>query len=174
MATDPWWPLGFDASPWGAGGFLTVDGVLLSWFTTAFTQVDEQAVGLSFGTSVAQQVAEALAIVFGLRAWLSAWEGKSPRLEVRSDSVTALSMMARMHTSSPSVGVVAREVAFTLSRACVRPSVIAHTPGVANKLADALSRRYQPGVSWQRPAAIAQVPECFLAPRCAEYYRTCG
>ena len=127
-----------------------------------------------FGTCVAQQVAEALAVLFGLRAWLSAWEGKAPRLEVRSDSVTALSMMARMQTSSPSVGVVAREVALTLSRACLRPCVIAHTPGVANKLADALSRRFQPGVAWQRPAALAQVLECFLAPRCAAYYRTCG
>ncbi len=150
-------------------------GELRSWFTTAFTQVDEQAVGLAFGTSAAQQVAEALAILFGLRAWLSAWEGKAPRLEVRSDSVTALSMVARMQSSSPQVGVVARELALTLSCSCVRPCVIEHTPGVANKLADALSRRYQPGVAWQRPAAVAHVPECLLAPRCAKYYLTvCG
>ena len=132
----------FDASPWGAGGFLMIDGVLQSWFTTAFTEVDEQAVGLAFGSSTCQQVAEALAILFGLRAWLSAWQDKAPRFEVRSDSVTALSMVARMQTSSPHVGVVAREVALTLSCACVRPCVIAHTPGVANKLADTLSRRY--------------------------------
>ena len=80
-----------------------------------------------------------------------------------------------MQTSSPQVGVVAREVALTLSCACVRPCVIAHTPGVANKLADALSRRFQPGVAWQRPEAVAHVPECMLAPRCASYYRTvCG
>ena len=70
--------MSFDASPWGAGGFLTVDGVLRSWFTTEFTEVDEKAVGMPFGTSSAQQVAEALAILFGLRAWLSAWVDKSP------------------------------------------------------------------------------------------------
>ncbi len=105
--------------------------------------------------------------MFGLRAWLSAWEDKAPRLEVRSDSVTALSMVARMQS---------REVALTLScSSCVRPCVIEHTPGVANKLADALSRRYQLGVACQRPAAVAHVPECLLAPRCAKYYRTvCG
>ena len=164
--------MSFDASPWGAGGFLTVDGVLRSWFTTEFTQVDENAVGMPFSTSSAQQVAEALAILFGLRAWLSAWVDKSPRLEVRSDSVTALSMVARMQTSSPQVGVVAREVALTLSAACVRPCVIAHTPCVANKLADALSRRFQPGAVWQRPDAVAHIPECMLAPRDASYYRT--
>jgi hypothetical protein len=164
----------FDASPWGAGGFLIVDGKLQSWFATAFTVVDERAVSLVFGTSTCQQVAEALAILFGLRAWLSAWQDKALRLEVRSDSVTALSMLARMQTSSPHVGVVAREVALTLSSACVRPCVIAHTPGVANKLADALSRRYQPGAAWQRPAAVALIAECILAPRDASYYRTCG
>ena len=151
-----------------------INGELRSWFTTAFTEVDERAVGLAFGSSTCQQVAEALAILFGLRAWLSAWEGKAPRLEVRSDSVTALSMLARMQTSSPQVGVVAREVALTLSCACVRPSVIAHTPGVANKLADILSRRFQPGVAWQRPAAVALIPECILPPRSEAYYRTCG
>ncbi len=115
--------------------------MLTSWFSTKFTVVDEQAVGLAFGTSSAQQVAEALAILFGLRAWLFAWVGKAPRLEVRSDSVTAWSTVARMQLSSPQVGIVAREIALTLSCACIRPCVIAHTPGVANKLADALSRK---------------------------------
>ncbi len=161
----------FDASPWGAGVFLMIDGVLLSWFTTAFTEVDEHAVGIVFGSSRCHQVAEALAILFGLRAWLSAWQDKAPHLEVRSDSVTALSMVARMQTSSPHVRVVAREVALTLSCACVRPCVIAHTPGVASKLADTLSRRYQPGVAWQRPAAVALIAECILPPRSAAYYR---
>ena len=86
--------MSFDASPWGAGGFLMVNGVLRSWFTTSFTLIDEHAVGQGFGTCEAQQVAEVLAILFGLRVWLSAWDGKAARLEVRSDSVTALSMMA--------------------------------------------------------------------------------
>jgi hypothetical protein len=164
--------MSFDASPWGAGGFLTVDGQLRSWFTTAFGRVDEHAVGLSFGTSSAQQVAEALAILFGLRAWLSAWERCAPILEVRSDSVTALSMVARMKSSSPHVGVVARELALTLAASVVRPRVIEHTPGVANKLADTLSRRYQPGVPWRLPAVIAHIPECILTPRGADYYRS--
>ena len=164
--------MSFDASPWGAGGFLTVDGQLKSWFTTAFSQVDENAVGLSFGTSSSQQVAEALAILFGLRSWLSAWESSAPVLEVRSDSVTALSMVARMRSSSPHVGVVAREIALTLAASVVRPRVIEHTPGVANKVADALSRRHQPGVHWQLPAVLSHIPECILLPRNADYYRS--
>ncbi len=96
----------------------------------------------------------------------------APRLEVRSDSVTALAMVTRMQSTSPQVTVVARELALTLAASGVRPCVVEHTPGVANKLADALSRRFQPGTTWQRPAALAQTPECILAPRDALYYRS--
>ena len=164
----------FDASPWGAGGFLVVDDVLVSWFATPFNKVDEEAIGIVFGASSAQQVAESLSILFGLRAWLSTWAGKAPRLEVRSDSVTALSMVARMQSSSPQVSVVARELALTLANSCVRPCVVEHTPGVANKLADALSRKYQPGCSWQIPRTLAHVEERRLEPRTPGYYRTVG
>ncbi len=97
---------------------------------------------MTFGTSNSQQVAEALAILFGLNAWLHAWVGNSPRLQVRSDSVAALTLVARMKTSSPSLAIVAREMAPTLSASCVRPCIVEHTPGAANKLADQLSRNY--------------------------------
>jgi hypothetical protein len=163
-----------DASPWGAGGFLVVDGVLISWFATAFTSADEKAVGMTFGTSTSQQVAEALAILFGLRAWLQAWLGGSPRLQVRSDSVSALTLVARMKTSSPSLAIVAREMALTLSASCVRPCVVEHTPGAANKLADLLSRRFQPGTTWSIPHALKHIAECMIPPRGAGYYRCAG
>ena len=65
-----------------------------------------------------------------------------------------------------------RELALTLAASVVRPRVIEHTPGVANKLADILSRRYQPGVPWRLPAVIAHIPECMLTPRGADYYRS--
>jgi hypothetical protein len=167
--------MSFDASPWGAGGFLVINGSVRSWFSTAFTSVDEQAVGITFGGCTSQQVAEALAILFGLRAWLTSWLGVAPRLHVRSDSVAALTMVARMKTSSPSIAVVAREMALTLSASCVRPCIVEHTPGVANKLADVLSRRFQPGAIWRLPSALAHTTECVLPPRGAGYYRsTCG
>ena len=78
---------------------------------------------------------EAIAILFGLRAWLSTWTGVAPRLHVRSDSVAALTMVARMKSSSPSISNVARELALTLAASSVRPCIVEHTPGVANKLA---------------------------------------
>ena len=58
----------FDASPWGAGGFLVVDGKFVSWFATKFDDVDEKAIGIRFGDSASQQAAEALAVLLGVRA----------------------------------------------------------------------------------------------------------
>ena len=76
----------------------------------------------SVGESASQQVAEALAVLLGVRAWLPIWLNGVPILEVKSDSVAAMTMVASMHTRSPHVAVVARELALTLSQSCVRAS----------------------------------------------------
>ena len=162
----------FDASPWGAGGVLLVKDEIVAWFATQFGEQDAVATGVQFGGSESQQVAEALSILLGMRAWANSWLGDSPRLEVRSDRVTALYMLARMQTHSPHVAVIARELALTLSDACVRPDVVAHIPGVANGLADRLSRRFQPGVRFSLPHALVCVPETIIPPRTPAYYRT--
>ena len=83
----------FDASPWGAGGFLVVDGKFVSWFATKFDDVDEKAIGIRFGVSASQQAAEALAVLLGVRAWLPIWVNALPILEVKSDSVAAMTMV---------------------------------------------------------------------------------
>ena len=70
----------FDASPWGAGGFLVVDGKFVSWFATKFDDVDEKAIGILFGDSASQQAAEALAVLLGVRAWLPIWVNALPIL----------------------------------------------------------------------------------------------
>ena len=83
-------------------------------------EVDEKAVGIQLSNSDSQQVADALAALVGVRAWLSIWLEGLPIFEVKSDSVAALTMVARMHTRSPQVAVVAKELALTFSESCVR------------------------------------------------------
>ena len=156
----------------GARGFLVVDGKFVSWFAVKFDDVDERAIGIQFGDSASQQDAEALAVLLGVRAWLSIWLKRLPILEVKSDSVAAMTMVASMHTRSPQVAVVARGLALTLSESCVRPQVVKHTPGVANKLADILSRRFQPGVHFVVPQALVRVPEVPIRPRTMDFYRS--
>ena len=97
----------FDDFPCGAGGLLVVDGKVVSWFATKFDENDEKAIGIQFGNSDSQQVADALV---GVRAWLSVWLLGLPILEVKSDSVAALTMVSRMHTRSPQVTVGARSL----------------------------------------------------------------
>ena len=133
----------FDASPWGAGGYLSVDGTPVSWFTSQFTSLDEELLRTPFGGCESQQVAEAMAVLIGVRLWLGHWRGLKPVLAVRSDSVVALSMLARMKVSGVGMGIVGRELALTLAEASFRPQVCAHLPGLSNKVADALSRQFQ-------------------------------
>ena len=111
-------------------------------------------------------------MLLGVRAWLPIWLNGLPILEVKSDSVAAMTMVASMHTRSPQVAVVARELALTLSESCVRPQVVKQTPGVANRLADILSRRFQPGVHFVVPQAFVGVPEVSIRSRTMDFYRS--
>ena len=52
----------------------------------------------------------------------------------KSDGVAASTLV----TGSPQVAPAARELVLTFSESCVRPQVVKHTSGVANKLADLL------------------------------------
>lgn len=164
----------FDASPWGAGGYLTIDGRPASWFATQFTEVDAEMLRTQFGGSESQQVAEAMAVLIGMRLWIEYWRDCKPSLAVRSDSVAALTMLARMKASGVGVGIVARELALTLAEASFRPQVCAHLPGLANKVADALSRRYEPGVRFSVPSFLHGVPEAQCPPREKAFFRTCA
>ena len=73
---------------------------MVPWFVTKFGEGDEKAIGIQFGTSASQQVVEALAVLIGVRAWLSTWLTRLSIWEVKSDSVAALTLVARMHTRS--------------------------------------------------------------------------
>ena len=46
-----------------------------------------------------------------------------------------------------------------------------HTPGVANRLADTLSRRFQPGVQLLF-LKFDGVPEVFIRPRTMDFYHS--
>ena len=173
--TGPAVAMTFDASPWGAGGYLEIDGQIVAWYAAEFNAADSSALGgVVFGVSDAQQIAEALAILFGLRAWAPRLAGRSARLCVRSDSVSALTLVAKMRSKTPQSSTIARELALSMAIHGIRPRIVAHTPGVANVLADALSRRFQPGACWKLPAALGEVPETIVDPMRNDYYLTVG
>ena len=95
-----------------------------------------------------------------LRIWKEHWTTERVCLEVRADNVTALTLVMTLKGSSPAINQIARELALDLGDASFRPDVISHTPGVASCIADALSRRYEPGTEFTLPQQLENVPEC--------------
>ena len=65
---------------------------------------------------------------------------------------------------------MAREMALDIAKACYEPLVVEHVPGVANKVCDSLSRRFQPGHTSEVPALLKDVQETKLAPRGLDYF----
>ena len=58
-----------DASLWKEAGFLMVDAVIFSWFSSAFTAQDAAELKKTLGNSEYQLIAEALAVLTAVRTW---------------------------------------------------------------------------------------------------------
>ena len=93
-------------------------------------------------------------------------------IHVASDNMSALSMITKLQTHSPVLGVVARELALDVSDAAYEPQTAAHVPGVANVAADTLSRKYEPGVAFTLPAVLAGCTEVHPPARNGDWWRS--
>ena len=163
--------MGFDASPWGIGGWLRVDGQIVSYFADGVTTQDQEILHVEVGSSSAQQVLEGLAILVGLRAWRTHWLTSRASLSVQSDNVAALSAVSNMRAHSLALNCLARELAFDLGEASFLPDEVLHVPGVCNGLADKLSRKHQPGRTWDLPHVLRQTPAVAPPLRDRRWYR---
>ena len=65
-------------------------------------------------------------------------------MQIRSDNVTALTLLVKMRPGSPQIAIIARELALKLVEFSFPPDAM-HTPGIAHVLADELSRVHAPG-----------------------------
>ena len=154
------------------GGFLWVREKVKCWFPWPLTIADEAIFGYRISEHNGQQVWEALAVLCGLRATRNEWKSERAVLEVRSDSVATLAMVATMRARTPGLNLIARELALELAEGCFRPQVVEHIPGVANCIADGLSRKFQPGAPFILPYALVGVPELDCPQRDRSYYKS--
>ena len=161
-----------DASPWGLGGILLLNGSPFSWFASPLTAEDIEVFGHELGSSSGQQTWECLVVLVALRQWRHEWQHLRAQLEVRADSVASLTMAMSMKASGRGPGVVARELALLLGDAEFRPTVLSHIPGVANVSADALSRRSEPGKAFSLPLCLRTIRETHPPVRSRAYYLT--
>ena len=136
--------IGTDASPWGLGGWIAIDGTIIEYFSSPITKDDVRKYGYAVGESAGQQCWEALAMLVAVDKWTSHWNRERIVLTVKGDNVTALTMLIKMRPKTDDAGaskiaIVARELALRLVDLSFPPDA-EHTPGMSHIFADMLSR----------------------------------
>ena len=114
------------------------------------------------GDAAGQQVWECLCALIALRQWRRFWVSDRIALRFKADNVTLLTILAKLKCSGPGTTIIGKEIALLVAGAAYRPIVAVHTPGVANKLADILSRQFAPTAShepWKLPAEFVSAAE---------------
>eukprot|EP00972_Heterocapsa_arctica_P089569 13206844-Heterocapsa_arctica.AAC.1 len=95
---------------------------------------------MPLGIAEGQQTWECLCALVALRHWAPLWRNQRCQLTVRSDSIAALTAVLTAKADGPGTSLVAQELALDMAEAVYTPRLVAHLPGVANDLADDLSR----------------------------------
>ena len=166
----------FDASPWGAGGFISRAGVPEAWFSTAWGPSDTERLGLRVGDHRDQALAEAYSILIGVKFWSDRWCRTPTVAIIKSDSKAALGAMERGGTTrSASINAVLKELSLVIA---VAPSGLRlwfkHLAGAQNQWADSLSRIAQPGAGARVPAPLLSCTRTAVEERGAAFWRTAG
>jgi hypothetical protein len=162
-----------DASPWGLGAVLIVNGRPKSFFHDALSPIDETTFHHTIGDAAGQQTWEALAQLVALRMWKQYWVERPTELTCKADSVSALTLLLKLKASGSGPNLIARELALDLGESAYRPHIFIHTLWVANKAADVLSRLAQPGHEMDEiPPYLQHVLPTPCPLRVAAWYRS--
>ena len=93
-------------------------------------------------------------------------------MRVRSDSVSALTLVMKLKSAGWGSNVVAMEMALDIADHLYTPTVLEHIKGASNITADALSRLTMPGSSYVVPAIFKKVERSEPLIRGAKFFRT--
>ena len=116
----------FDASPWGLGAVLYLDGVPVAWIANALDEHDCRRYNMNLGDCKGQQIWKFLSVPAALRAWFTYWSQSRFTMGFRGDNVTALTMVMKFKGSGAGVKSLARETAMLLTHAPYAPVVYDH------------------------------------------------
>lgn len=162
----------WDASPYGLGATLRVNGVIKEFFAIPITEDDQRILQTKSGTSEGQQVWETLAGLVALRAWSKWWRTGRAVLQIRSGNVGALVLFNTLRGRSKATNLIAREYSLDLGQAQWRPDLVTHVPGIANVLCDVLSRRYDPNKEFVLPKMLTAARPIVPPPRDETWWKT--
>ena len=87
--------IGIDASPWGLGSWLSIDGAIAHYFSSRIDKFDVDKFKYKIGDAKSQQLWEALAVLVAIDLWSDQWLTDRVVLNVRSDNVSALTLTRR-------------------------------------------------------------------------------
>ena len=162
-----------DASIYGFGGWLAINGRPLQWFSDDICASDEEALGYKGGDPLGQQAFEALCILIACRLWSRLWRDRKVCFKLRSDNIGALTLFSSLKAAPGAMNLIAREYALDAAECAYEPDVVAHLPGVANKVADILSRRRDPKFAgvWAPPEFLQFSERVTPPPRSLQWWR---
>ena len=83
-----------------------------------------------------------------------------------------LTLVVNMRPRSAQLQIIAQELAMEFCNFSFVPVIAEHIPGVANKLADELSRRHQPGTTAKELKFLDMATEVLVPRRDRKYYLT--
>ena len=166
--------LAFDASPWGYGGVMLVNGCPKEFFAEDISELGEEILESKVGDCRGQARFEGMAVLIGLRLWLPAWRSKPVVVVTRTDSMAALGSYSAGRSTHRVMNLLVREYALDAAQGLYEPTFVKHVRGVDNKLADALSRLNAPGSTGSTPAALMDAARLLVPPRSRGWWRTLG
>ena len=159
-----------DASPWGIGAVLTKHGSPIAWIADHIHPENLAQFSTTLGDAIFTTTWEALAILVALRSWRPFFP-KGNRFAIRSDSLGALSSIAKSASPSKGLSLILQEIALDEAGQTWGFESLTHIPGVSNTLADPLSRLHAPSAK-SVPQILSTVPRTTVDRRIGVWWLT--
>ena len=132
-----------DASTWGLGGVLLIEGTPKEFFSLPIPYEFIQKCNATPGDPKHMALWESLCLLVAARLWLT----KIPLgsiARVKADNIAALYMLLKGKARDPGMSIVAREIALDQAKGCYELTLLQHLNTKLNKIADPLSRQHDP------------------------------
>ena len=160
-----------DASPWGLGAILYLDGKAHEYLADQVTDEDVELLGVTRGDHRSQSVLEALAVLVAVRCWLPKFSHLRFLVVTRSDSIAAVGALVAGRSGSAAMNMVVREVTLDLAECVYRLDVAKHIKGTENVFADALSRLHDTNSPKEIPLELKHVKRAVAERRDEAWWR---